>query len=57
MEALEYWLKFISIFVLGTTMILVDLWYHGTSIMVLFEHWLPFTWITIGSLAIASITD
>jgi hypothetical protein len=57
MERAEYWLKFIAIFALGTLMVLIDLWYHGMSIMVLFQHWFPFTWITIASLTIATITD
>jgi hypothetical protein len=57
MERAEYWLKFIAIFALGTLIVLIDLWYHGMSIMVLFQHWFPFTWITIASLTIATITD
>lgn len=53
----EFLLKFVAIFILGTITIMIDLWYHGTSILMLFQHWFPFTWIAFGSAGIAAITD
>ena len=49
MPAIAFFARFFGCFLVGLIVFTYECWYHDRSVMLLFEHWFPASWIAFVS--------